>query len=259
MPTHIYMRLGMWELAVEHNQHAVAADERFIQDRHPSGFYPIGYYPHNLDVMQAALAMLGRGDETIAESRKIATIDSYDLATQIPAVEAFTTKPLYALARFERWDDLLKEPAPPAKLRYATAVWHYARGLAFAAKAQYDSARAAHDSLAAITSAIDPELFASLNPGKSILAIAERHLSAEIAARQGKTDEALATLKEGIALEDELTYDEPAGWYLPLRQPYAALLLTAGKPKEAVQAYREDLARYPNNVWSVKGLQKAKG
>jgi tetratricopeptide (TPR) repeat protein len=255
MPTHIYMRLGMWDQAVEHNEHAVAADERFIQDRHPTGVYPIGYYPHNLDVMQAALAMLGRGSDAIAAARKIAGIDPYDMALQVPPVESFSTKPLYALARFGKWDEILKEPAPPSGLRYVSGVWHYTRGLAFAAAGQYDRALIEHDSVVAIAATIPTDLPASLNPAKSILAIAELHLAADIEARREKREEAISTLKKGIALEDELTYDEPAGWYLPLRQPLGALLLAAGRAKEAERAYREDLVRYPNNGWSLHGLE----
>ena len=64
----------MWNLAVEHNQHAVAVDEKFIQDRHPSGIYPMGYYPHNLDVMLSALSMLGRDSDAVATARKISGI-----------------------------------------------------------------------------------------------------------------------------------------------------------------------------------------
>lgn len=255
MPTHIYMRLGMWDQAVEHNQQAVAVDEKFIQDRHPTGIYPIGYYPHNLDVMQAALQMLGRGTEAIAASRKILSIDPYDLALQLPPVEWFTVRPLYALARFSRWDEILKEPAPPAGLRYATGVWHYARGLAFAARGEYDSAMVEHDSVAAIAPSLPLDLPVSLNTARSVLSIAERHLAADLAARRNKPDEAMAALKEGIAIEDSLTYDEPAGWYLPLRQPLGALLLAGGRPKEAERAYRDDLVRYPNNGWSLHGLE----
>ena len=64
-------------------------------------------------------------------------------------------------------------------------------------------------------------------------------------------------MRAGIAIEDELTYDEPSAWALPLRQQLGAVLLTAGRPKEAEQAYREDLVRYPNNGWALHGLAQA--
>jgi len=51
MPTHIYIKLGEWDLAAEHNAHALHADEEFINERHPTGVYPLGYYTHNFHVM----------------------------------------------------------------------------------------------------------------------------------------------------------------------------------------------------------------
>ena len=197
MPTHIYMRLGMWDLAVEHNRHAVAVDEKFIQDRHPTGVYPMGYYPHNYDVMAAALAMLGRGSEAIATARKIAGIAPYDAALQVPALEAYSVAPFYTLARFGKWDEILGEKPPPAGLHYGVGVWHYARGLAFAAKGQYDSAATERDSVAAIGAALAPDFPAGLNSARAVLAIAEKHLTADMAARRGNRDEAMAELRKG--------------------------------------------------------------
>ncbi len=65
MPTHIYIRLGQWELAAEHNAHAVHADEQFISERRPTGVYPLGYYPHNFHVMWYELNMLGRSEDAL--------------------------------------------------------------------------------------------------------------------------------------------------------------------------------------------------
>jgi tetratricopeptide (TPR) repeat protein len=257
MPTHIYMRLGRWDEAVEHNASAVHVDQQYLDSRHPSGVYPIGYVPHNYHVMWEALEMLGRSEEALSTARTIADKVPVDVVRMIPPFEYYSPVVLFTLARFSRWDDVLKEPAPPAELRYTTGIWHYARGLADAAKGDLDSASVERDSVAAIAARIPPEMTANLNSERMLLDIAERHLAGDIAGRQRRTAEAVNSFKAGIALEDELTYDEPTAWALPLRQQLGAVLLAARRPKEAEQAYREDLVRYPNNGWSLHGLARA--
>jgi tetratricopeptide (TPR) repeat protein len=257
MPSHIYLRLGMWEQAVDHNQSAVAVDEKFIQDRHPTGVYPLGYYPHNWHMMLSALQQLGRGKEAIAAGRKIAEIVSVDVMRQIPPLEGYGPTAILALARFSRWDEILKEPPPPRDLRYSSGIWHYTRGLAYAETRRLDSAKAEGKALGTIVDSVSPEDPVGQNSKRTVLQIAAKHLTGVIAAREGRTDEAIGALKEGIALEDGLTYDEPPDWTLPLRQPLGAVLLAADRPKEAEAAYRQDLMRYPNNGWSLHGLAQA--
>jgi tetratricopeptide (TPR) repeat protein len=254
MPTHIYMRLGRWEDAAEHNVHAVHVDQEYVEARHPTGVYPIGYVPHNYHVMWEALNMLGRSEEALAAARTIAGKVPADVVRMIPPFEYYSPVVLFTLARFARWDDVLEEPAPAPDLRYTTGVWRYARGLAYAAKGALDSAAVERDSLAAIAAAMPAEAMANLNSMRTLLQIGERHLAGELAARRKRTDDAVRAIRAGIALEDELTYDEPSAWALPLRQQLGALLLAAGRPKEAETAYRGDLARYPNNGWSLHGL-----
>lgn len=254
MPTHIYIRVGRWEDAAEHNAHAVHVDQEYVEARHPTGVYPLGYVPHNYHVMWEALDMLGRSEDALAAARTIAGKVPADVVRMIPPFEYYSPVVLFTLARFSRWDDVLAEPAPDSGLRYTTGVWHYTRGLAFAAKGKLDSAAVERDSLAAIATAIPPEAMANLNSMRTLLQIGERHLAGALAARQKRTDNAVRAIRAGIALEDELTYDEPSAWALPLRQQLGALLLAAGRPKEAETAYREDLVRYPNNGWSLHGL-----
>ncbi|MEP6688445.1 MAG: hypothetical protein ABJC36_08870 [Gemmatimonadales bacterium] len=257
MPTHIYMRLGRWDDAVDHNAHAVHVDQEYVAARHPTGVYPIGYVPHNYHVMWEALSMLGRSEEALTAARTIVDKVPADVVRMIPPFEYFSPVVLLTLARFSRWDDLLKQPAPAPDLRYTTGVWHYGRGLAYAAKGALDSAAVERDSLAAIAAAMPPEATANLNSMRTLLQIGERHLNGDMAARRKRTDAAVKALRSGIALEDELTYDEPTAWALPLRQQLGAILRAAGRPKQAEAAYREDLVRYPNNGWSLHGLAQS--
>jgi len=257
MPTHIYMRLGRWEEAVEHNQVAVHVDQQYLDARHPTGVYPLGYVPHNYHVMWEALNMTGRSAEALAAARTIAEKVPAEVVRMIPPFEYYTPTVLFTLARFSRWDQALAEPAPPADLRYSTGIWYYTRGLAFAAKGQLDSARVALDSLTAIGAAIPPEQTANLNSSKALLQVAERSLSANLAQREGRLDDAVGAFRKGIEVEDNLIYDEPTAWALPLRQQLGAVLLAAKRNKDAEQAFRQDLVRFPNNGWSLHGLAEA--
>ena len=257
MPAHIYMRVGRYDLAVQHNQHAVTQDVSFIGRRHPAGMYPLIYTTHNYHFLSVALTMQGKAEESITAARAIRKYVPFDLMKQVPPLEYFTPPVYSALARFERWDDILKEPAPPLELPYSVGYYHYVRGLALLATKGLDSAKPERDSLAAIQEALPPDQMANLNTMKNILTIALHHLDAEIALAQKKTDVAVKELKQGIAVEDGLTYDEPPAWYLPLRQVLGNTYLAAGRPKEAEEAFRDDLKRNRENGWSLRGLKAA--
>jgi tetratricopeptide (TPR) repeat protein len=257
MPTHIYIKLGQWDLAAEHNAHAVHADEEYINERHPTGVYPMGYYPHNFHVMWYALNMLGRSGEAIKAARDIGEKVPPAVVKQVPPFEYFSPTLLYTLVRFSQWDEVLRQPAPPRELRYTTGIWHYARALAYTAKDQPDSAAAERDRLAAIEDATPPEQMMNLNSARSLLAIARAHLAGEMAAKQGRIDESVVQLNEAIKGEDELTYDEPPAWFMPIRQRLGAIQLAAGRPVRAEKAYREDLVRRPENGWSLYGLAQS--
>jgi tetratricopeptide (TPR) repeat protein len=257
MPTHIYIRLGKWDVAADRNVHAVHADEQYISERQPSGVYPMAYYPHNYHMMWYALNMLGRSADALKAARGVVNNVPVDVVRQAPPLEYFSPTVLYTLARFSKWDDILREPAPPKDLHYTTGVWHYVRGLAYTAQDKPASAAAERDRLAAIAKAAPANALANLNSVQSLLAIAGSHLEGEMAAKQARTDEAVKHLRKAIAGEDELTYDEPPPWYLPIRQRLGAVLLEAGRPLEAEKAFREDLARRPENGWSLHGLAQS--
>jgi tetratricopeptide (TPR) repeat protein len=95
-----------------------------------------------------------------------------------------------------------------------------------------------------------------------ILAIAAEMLNGEIEYRKGNYDVAFAHLRQSVALDDNLPYDEPWGWMQPARHALGALLLEQNRVDEAVQVYRADLgldntlsraSQHPDNVWSLHG------
>ena len=261
MPGHIYIRVGRYADAIAANEHAVHADETYIQDRRPdAGVYTLGYYPHNYDFLAFAAAMSGRGAQAVEASDKQASVIPIEVAGApgMAFMQGHLTRRLQMRVRFARWDEILASPELPAELPYARVIQHYARGRAFAAKGDLAGAKAELAKLQA--AAKEPrlaEIRLEFNSTQAVARIAERVLAGTVAAAEGKHDVAIAALREAAALEDGLTYGEPPEWSVPVRHDLGAVLLAAGKPAEAEKAYREDLKRFPANGWSLKGLELA--
>jgi len=207
--------------------------------------------------MWYALNMLGRGDDALEAARGVVKNVPVEVVRQAPPLEYFSPTVLYTLARFSRWDEILTQPAPAKDMRYTTGIWHYTRGLAYTGKDQLDSAAIELSKLIATAKEIPADAAANLNSVQSLLAIARSHVEGEMAARKGRFNEAVTHLRNAVAGEDELTYDEPPPWYLPMRQRLGMVLLDAGRPRDAEKAFREDLVRRPENGWSLRGLSQS--
>jgi tetratricopeptide (TPR) repeat protein len=171
--------------------------------------------------------------------------------------EFFRTAYPLTQVRFGLWEEILKGSPPPAGMPLLGAVRHYARGMALAAMGKSAEAAAERDSVAAIAGSLPPESYFSLNSSSAMLRFAAAHLSGEIAARSGKTEDAIRLLQAAVLLQDSLRYDEPPQWSLTARQSLGAVLLTAGRSSDAETVYREDLARFPEEGWCLYGLTQA--
>ena len=257
MPSHIYLRVGRYHDASELNRKALAVDRAYIEAEKPQGIYPMMYYGHNMHMAWSALSFEGRSKEAIRMARTVADHTKPEMVREMPPMEFWVPIPYFALARFSKWDDILAEPAPPPDLRYSSGMWHYARGVAFAATGKSDAAAAERDSLAAITGAISKDLIVGLNSAAALLKLASDVLNGECAARGGRYDEAVKSFQAAVLEEDALHYDEPPAWYAPVRQSLGWALIKARKPADAEAAFREDLKRYPGNGWSLYGLFEA--
>ena len=247
--------------AIRANEHAVHADETYIRDQRPGvGIYTAGYYPHNYDFMAFAGTMAGRSRQAVEASRKVATLVPEEMlyAPGMTFAQHFLTRPLQVYVRFGLWDEILDTPAPDAELPHARAMWHYARGRALTAKGDLAAAAA---ELARLRDIVEgPELEGvrlEFNLSRDVLSIGLHVLAGRLAEARGSYDEAVAELEEAARFEDGLLYGEPPEWTVPVRQELGMVLLAAGHPSEAERVFREDLERFRENGWSLRGLELA--
>src|SRR3989454_3591564 len=258
MPAHIYIRVGRYADAIAANEHAVHADEAFIEGQKPQGLYPLAYYPHNHHFLAFAATLAGKSALAIAAAKRTAATTPARVAKQVPFLEPYLHYTYLTLVTFGRWDELLVMPLPPVDLAYSRGMGQYARGIALSARGRFTEARAALDTLQQIAAG-GTQAYASAGwtTPSTNLQIATHALLGEIAARRGAPEEGIAHFREAMKIEDDQLYTEPPDWYYPTRHSLAAVLLPAGQPVAAERVYREELKRFPESRWSRVGRGQA--
>jgi tetratricopeptide (TPR) repeat protein len=259
MPSHIDIRRGRWQQAIDQNVKAVEADRRFRKIvGPPTGLLPV-YAAHNHHMLAYAALMTGQ--------REVATKHARALVAEIPPAfvkenavfaDGFVAAPLEVLVRFGRWDEILAEPSNyPESLLFSRAFHHAARAIALAAKGDAPGARKEQTIFLERSKLVPKETPLGNNTADVVLALAARMLEGEILVAEMRVDEGVSELNLAVKEEDELKYDEPPAWMIPVRHSLGALLMKMGRFAEAEKVYRDDLARLPENGWSLFGLSES--
>lgn len=258
MPFHTLFRIGEYKDALAANVAAVAADEAYIRQASPDGIYPAAYYPHNVHSLMISAQMAGDGRSALEAADKLSGVVSEEAALKVPWVQPIVVAPYFAHAQFSRPDVILGLNDPGEGLPYVKAMWHYARGVAFAAMRRPESAQAEAQAIERIHSTADfSGLIAGGVPAPDVLELARHVVLARVAQARQDHAAARAAFEAAIEIEDRLAYSEPPFWYYPVRQSLGALLLQMGRAEEAEQVFRASLARAPNNGWALWGMSQA--
>jgi tetratricopeptide (TPR) repeat protein len=257
MPSHIYARVGDHAASARCNAAAMAADKKFLERTKEQGFYRLMYYSHNMHFLAFADTM--RGDFTGAKAAADKLVANVHPGVKaIPMLEGFMPTPILVLLAFERWPDILKLPQPESSLGLTTAVWHSARGIAFAnlgKTAEAESEQKAFRDLVAKLPADD--MYDMLNTRGAVLKIHDNILAGVIAHSRHDDNAAIDLLKQAVASEDALSYSEPPAWYPPVRPILGRLLLANNQAADAEKIFREDLERNPRDARALGGLRDA--
>lgn len=260
MPSHIYMRVGQYADAVAANELAVRADRDYIRHCRALGFYPGVYFPHNLHFLWWAQAFDGRSRAALrtAEQAAAYALDNYCGPKKALEAPRLRHLPWLTLARFGRWNDVLAVSQPPATNDFLVdrALWHFTRGLAFAALHNPTSAEHEHLALAQLALGESAKHLNSPQfPAADTLLVATHWLAGKVAGAKGIPAAMVEHLRQAAAAEDAMPYMEPSFWPFPVRPTLGAALLRAGDAAQAESVFREDLRRWPRNAWSLLGLQ----
>jgi tetratricopeptide (TPR) repeat protein len=270
MPGHAYVLCGEYEKAKIASEHAIRADDMYVDYAGPFNFYTTARC-HNLHLMMYTCMFLGQFAPALAAADQLCdTLNSEVLGVKgrpqlATTLEGYFSMKMHVLVRFGRWQDIIDTPMPDDPVLYcaSTAMHHYAKGVAQAA---LGNIAAAEDHRTLFTDAVKriPENRKIFNNTvREVIGVGEKMLDGEIEFHKGNFELAFEHLRESVRRDDNLMYTEPWAWMHPPRHALAALLAAQGQFAEAEDVYRTDLglngklqrcAQHPDNVWALHGL-----
>lgn len=256
MPAHVYLRTGDYEASAKANEVAAEVDRAYIKATGARGMYTAMYYSHNLHFLVESYNRAGNYEKAQRSAAQLAD-NVRGHIKDMPMLEGFLPSVLFVQLRFHRWDEILKQPEPGREMPVTKALWHYARGVAFAGQGKLAAAQNERQTFAQLVKGIPGDTPFGLNTAASVMQIAEHALDAHLAAAKGDRRASVEHWRKAVAAADALNYDEPPGWYYPVRESLGAALLRAGDAVEAEKVFRRDLEDNPGNGRALFGLSES--
>jgi tetratricopeptide (TPR) repeat protein len=261
MPSHIFIRMGLWQEAIRSNLDAEASAKAFAQRHKMPGAWDEQL--HAMDYLAYAYLQSAQDKQAWAvldEMNKIQKVEpqTFKVAYAFAAIPA-----RYALER-KRRDEAAKLSLPAntvgmfpwQRFTWAEAHIHFARAIGAARSGDVGSAREEVQKLAALKE--------SLKIGKGEYDWAkqvdiERQIAAAwLAFAEGKHDESLQLMR-AVADLDDATDKHPVtpGSILPAREQLGELLLELKQPAAALTEFETSLRSAPERFNGLYGAARA--
>jgi tetratricopeptide (TPR) repeat protein len=246
MPSHIFVRLGLWQDAIQSNIASAASAVR-LAEQHKAEAH---YQTHAMDYLNYSYLQSGQA----AKAREvIVDIDHVVGANE----ETKAEHRMYLAARtaleLHHWKDAASLPVPAVPIdEQDSAYW--ARAIGAARSGDVASAQAAVQGL---TKSVEAREDRSRKQGYEVSnekATYLREAEAWFAYAQGKTDEALAELRAAVAREEKNGGDSVI---IPAREMLADMLMELKRPTEALTEYKTVLKNAPNRFDALLGAGRA--
>ena len=257
MPTHIYTRLGDWDGVVRGNvRAAVAALEVPSGER---GELVWDEYPHAVEYLVYAYLQKAADDSAAAWVRRLRSTGNLE-PTFKTAFHLVSTQARYSLERRDWKAAAEVVPRTPVNLAWDRFWWpeaiaQFTNGLGsvhVGKSADAGAASARLDTLERASREAKEELFART------IKVLRLELDAWRANTDGDKERAVALMREAVDLE-AATPKHPVtpGPTIPALELQGDLLLEQKRPADALAAYKNALAHYPNLFNSIVGAARA--
>ena len=265
MPSHIYVRVGQYDKAIDNNLRSMQVDQQFAKIWGERPLPNLGTYPlshkmhagHALDFIRYAATVQGNYKTASDAAWRMANRIKSS-AVRVRGGQKRASAPWLVLKIFGKWDELLSLTPAHQGTPYLDGIWSYSVGSAYLAKGNLSAARNELGKLQTIANAPNADEYrVGATPASAVLKLAAFGLEGEVLMAQGDVQGAIRAFQAGVAIEDQNNYTEPPDWAQPMRHYLGAALLKAAQPAAAEAVYRRDLRWNQNNGWALFGLHQA--
>ncbi len=257
MPSHIFTRLGLWELSLSSNHVSIKSAEDYTEQASLPGYYDQGI--HAIDYLMYAMLQTARDDEARELLNKLNNIETVHHEMFAVAFSYAATPARYVLER-RQWEEasaltLAHADFPWDKFKWAEAIHYFARGLGAARSGKLDQARQEIEMIRALQSQLPGTTQIYL---KSQVQVQIDIVTSWVLLSDGETQGAL-NLAQQVADQEDAVDKHPVtpGEVLPARELYADMLNETGNFEEALAQYRTVLKSSPNRLNALIGAARA--
>ncbi|HXM62719.1 MAG TPA: hypothetical protein VN950_17800 [Terriglobales bacterium] len=251
MPSHIFVRLGLWQDDIDSNLASIAATRKTAA-MHMGGE---GHQFHAMDFLVYAYLQSGREadaqkviEEVKAMPAKKDDMYGMDFDPRTNALVTFSAR--YALEMHHWSDAATLVPVAGAEIG-DNSITYWARAIGAARTGNLADARKDVAAIEAIHGSL-------LKQKKTDFAEAveqdRQEAAAWVAHAEGNNDEAIKALRT-VAQKEEADGDEPLA--IPAREMLADMLLDMNHPEQALAEYEADLKFNPNRFNGLYGAARA--
>ena len=247
MPSHIFVRLGLWQESIDSNIAAAAAAAKATEAHEADS----GYQTHAMDFLNYSYLQSGqeaKARQVLADLKSVPGASADDLAEQQSWLESRDALELH------RWKDAAALPIPKLDIGRLTATYSV-RTIGAARSAD---AKAAHAELKKLDESLSAQHHNMKNMGysgsSSGKSIEQDVAEAWVEFAEGKTDAALKRLRSAADRQDAGGVDSLA---VPAREMLGDMLFESKRYSDSLEAYRTALKQSPNRFDALWGAAQA--
>jgi len=261
MPSHIFVRLGLWDEAIRSNLASEASARAFAATEglpdssserlHAMDYLAYGYLQTGRD---------GDAERVLADLNAIRRADPPSFAvayaaTAIPARLALERRRWEEAASLELQDNV-RQLAPLDSFQWGEAHVHFARAVGAARSGRIEVAREEVARLSEIEQAL--VIPAGSYDWRTQVAIERQIAEAWLAHAEGRSEDGVRLMRAAADLDDA-TEKHPVtpGAILPPREQLGELLIELGRAAAALSEYEASLRRAPRRLAGLYGAARA--